>query len=130
MDQAFVERTEQFLKDTFSNSVYLQAHPTDWEYRIQHSYRVANLAKYIAQQEGLDVTDAVIAGLLHDIAYCEEMPTQEAQRNHRHRSVGAAAGILHFLLPAAARPAPQQHPDSLTAHRPGKIRCFFPPVTV
>ena len=32
MDQAFVERTEQFLKDTFSNSVYLQAHPTDWEY--------------------------------------------------------------------------------------------------
>ena len=71
MDQALVERTEQFLKDTFSNSVYLQAHPTDWEYRIQHSYRVANLAKYIAQQEGLDVTDAVIAGLLHDIAYWE-----------------------------------------------------------
>ena len=85
MDQAFVERTEQFLKDTFSNSPYLQAHPTDGAYRIQHSYRVANLAKYIAQQEGLDVTDAVIAGLLHDIAYCEEMPTQEAQRNHGRR---------------------------------------------
>lgn len=94
MDQAFVERTEQFLKDTFSNSVYLQAHPTDWEYRIQHSYRVANLAKYIAQQEGLDVTDAVIAGLLHDIAYCEEMPTQEAQRNHGRRSAAIARTFL------------------------------------
>ena len=94
MDQAFVERTEQFLKDTFSNSVYLQAHPTDGEYRIQHSYRVANLAKYIAQQEGLDVTDAVIAGLLHDIAYCEEMPTPEAQRNHGRRSAAIARTFL------------------------------------
>lgn len=94
MDQALVERTEQFLKDTFSNSVYLQAHPTDGEYRIQHSYRVANLAKYIAQQEGLDVTDAVIAGLLHDIAYCEEMPTQEAQRNHGRRSAAITRTFL------------------------------------
>ena len=93
MDQAFVERTEQFLKDTFSNSPYLQAHPTDGAYRIQHSYRVANLAKYIAQQEGLDVTDAVIAGLLHDIAYCEEMPTQEAQRNHGRRSPAIAIHV-------------------------------------
>lgn len=93
MDQAFVERTEQFLKDTFSNSPYLQAHPTDGAYRIQHSYRVANLAKYIAQQEGLDVTDAVIAGLLHDIAYCEEMPTQEAQRNHGRRSAAIAIHV-------------------------------------
>ena len=41
-------------------------------------YRKDAVFQYIAQQEGLDVTDAVIAGLLHDIAYCEEMPTQEA----------------------------------------------------
>lgn len=94
MDQALVKRTEQFLQDTFSNSPYLQAHPTDGEYRIQHSYRVANLAKHIAQQEGLDVTDAVVAGLLHDIAYCEEMPTQEAQRNHGRRSAAIARTFL------------------------------------
>lgn len=55
---------------------------------------MANLAKYIAQQEGLDVTDAVIAGLLHDIAYCEEMPTQEAQRNHGRRSAAIARTFL------------------------------------
>ena len=118
MDQAFVERTEQFLKDTFSNSVYLQAHPTDWEYRIQHSYRVANLAKYIAQQEGLDVTDAVIAGLLHDIAYCEEMPTQEAQRNHRGTAQPWPPLCRHrpnLFGAAGAGPGPHQH--HLLCHR-------------
>ena len=51
----------------------------------------------IAEQEGFDVTHAVIAGLLHDIAYCEEMTTQEERRSHGRRSAAIARPFLHSL---------------------------------
>ena len=68
-----ISKTEAFLKETFDASPYLQNHPTERDYRLEHSYRVANIAKAIAEAEGFHVTYAVIAGLLHDIAYCERM---------------------------------------------------------
>ena len=103
MDTEMISKIEAFLKDTFAESSYLQAHPTDRDYRLEHSYRVANIAKAIAEAEGFDVTYAVIGGLLHDIAYCEEMVTREDRMNHGRRSAAIARLFLESLgLPADA----------------------------
>ncbi len=85
------------MKETFSASAYLLEHPGERDYRLEHSYRVANIAKTIAKREGFDVTHAVIAGLLHDIAYCEEMTTREARKNHGRRSAAMARPFLESL---------------------------------
>lgn len=37
-------------------------------YRLAHSYRVANIGKEIAEKEGLNVEDLMIACLLHDVS--------------------------------------------------------------
>ena len=92
-----IKKTEAFLKETFAASTYLQANPTERDYRLEHSYRVANIAKAIAEAEGFDVTNAVIAGLLHDIAYCEEMATREDRMNHGRRSAAIARPFLESL---------------------------------
>lgn len=97
MNTEMVAKTEAFLKETFAASTYLQEHPADRDYRLEHSYRVANIAKAIAEAEGFDVTHAVIAGLLHDIAYCEEMVTREDRMNHGRRSAAIARPFLERL---------------------------------
>jgi len=96
-----IRKTSDFLKETFFSSPYLQAHPADRDYRLEHSFRVANIAKNIAEQEGLDVTNAVIAALLHDLAYCEEMHTREDWQNHGRRSAAIARPFLESLDLAA-----------------------------
>ena len=103
MHTEMIVKTEAFLKETFAASTYLQNNPADRNYRLEHSYRVANIAKAIAEAEGFDVTHAVIAGLLHDIAYCEEMVTREDRMNHGRRSAAIARPFLESLgLPADA----------------------------
>jgi len=92
-----IERTEAFLKAVFAESSCLQQNPADRDYRLEHSYLVANIAKGIAEAEGFDVTQAVIAGLLHDIAYCEPMETREDWRNHGRRSAALARPFLEQL---------------------------------
>ena len=92
-----IKKTEAFLKETFAASTYLQENPTERDYRLEHSYRVANIAKTIAEAEGFNVTYAVIAGLLHDIAYCEEMVTREDRMNHGRRSAAIARPFLESL---------------------------------
>lgn len=94
MNLKLIQQAETFLLETFDASPYLQNCPSERNYRLEHSYRVANLAKNIAAQEGLDVTDAVLAGLLHDIAYCEEMHTQDDRKNHGRRSAAIARSFL------------------------------------
>ena len=97
MNKEHVEKTELFLKETFARSAYLQSVPAEAAYRLEHSYRVANIAKGIAEKEGFDVTDAVVAGLLHDIAYCEEMVTKEDRINHGRRGAEIARPFLESL---------------------------------
>ena len=98
-----IKKTEAFLKETFAASTYLQNNPTERDYRLEHSYRVANITKAIAEAEGFNVTYAVIAGLLHDVAYCEEMVTREDRMNHGRRSAAIARPFLKSLgLPADA----------------------------
>lgn len=103
MKKELIEKTEAFLKGTFTESTYLQSVPSEAAYRLEHSYRVANIAKGIAEKEGFDVTDAVIAGLLHDIAYCEEMVTKEDRRNHGRRGAEIARPFLESLGLSADR---------------------------
>lgn len=69
MNKDLIRRGEEFLKERFEHSDFMNTHPVDKEYRLQHSYRVANIGKMIAQKEGFDVTEMVLACLLHDIAY-------------------------------------------------------------
>ena len=103
MNTEMITKTEAFLKETFAASTYLQNNPTERDYRLEHSYRVANIAKAIAEAEGFDVTYAVIAGLLHDISYCEEMVTREDRMNHGRRSAAIARPFIKSLgLPADA----------------------------
>jgi len=90
-------RAEAFLKETFAASEYLQNNPTDHNYRLEHSYRVANIAKSIAEAEGFDVTHAVIAGLLHDISYCEEMKSRKDWLDHGRRSAAIARPFLKSM---------------------------------
>ena len=103
MNTEMIAKSEAFLKETFAASTYLQGNPADRDYRLEHSYRVANIAKAIAETEGFDVTNAIIAGLLHDIAYCEEMETREDRLNHGRRSAAIARPFLESLgLPTDA----------------------------
>ena len=97
MNREMIVKTEAFLKETFAASPYLVSNPANRDYRLEHSYRVANIAKAIAEAEGFDVTYAVIAGLLHDIAYCEEMVTREDRMNHGRRSAAIARPFLENL---------------------------------
>ena len=97
MNREMITKAESFLKDTFAASTHLQANPTEAAYRLEHSYRVANIAKAIAEAEGFDVTNAVIAGLLHDIAYREEMVTREDWKNHGRRSAVIARPFLKTI---------------------------------
>ena len=97
MNNNMIAKAESFMKNTFAVSSSLQQHPTEAAYRLEHSYRVANIAKQIAEAERFDVTYAVIAGLLHDIAYCEEMVTREDRLNHGRRSAAIARPFLERL---------------------------------
>ena len=96
-DRERIERTERFLKEMFADSAFLRQNSKDRDYRLEHSYRVANIAKGIAEAEGFDVTQAVVAGLLHDIAYCEEMKTRDDWKNHGRRSAAIARPFLEQL---------------------------------
>lgn len=89
-----VERTEQFLKQAFQNSAYFAAHPSEMDYRLEHSYRVANIAKKIAQREGMDAEGMVIAGLLHDVAYCEGFEEENGWLDHGRKSAQIARPFL------------------------------------
>ena len=101
MNRELIAKTEAFLKETYRSSPRMQAHPAQEIYRLEHSYRVANIAKAIAEAEGFPVTYAVMAGLLHDLAYCEEMPSPEDWKNHGRRGAVLVRPFLESLeLPA------------------------------
>ena len=84
-----IEKTEQFLKDKFSGSVYFKDHPEDMAYRLEHSFRVSHIGKEIAKAEGMDAERMVVACLLHDIGYCIDFGENESGYRD-HGRVGAS----------------------------------------
>ena len=102
LNREMIEQTEAFLKRKFDAAIYLNAHPDAKAYRLEHSYRVANIARRIAQQEGFDETELVIAGLLHDVSYCEEFG-EDGWIEHGRRAARIARPFLTGLGLAEAR---------------------------
>ena len=96
LNREMIEQTEAFLKRKFDAAIYLNAHPDAKAYRLEHSYRVANIARRIAQQEGFDETELVIAGLLHDVSYCEEFG-EDGWIEHGRRAARIARPFLTEL---------------------------------
>ena len=97
-----IEKTELFLRRKFDSAVYLNDHPDAKAYRLEHTYRVANIARQIAQGEGFDETELVIAGLLHDVSYCEEFG-EDGWIEHGRRAARIARPFLSELGLAADR---------------------------
>ena len=96
MDRILVEKTEKFLKEKYDASPVLNADPKRRAYRLEHSFRVANLGRIIAREEGFDETELVIACLLHDISYCEDFG-ENGWRDHGRRSAAIARPFLESL---------------------------------
>lgn len=94
---SILEKAEEFLKESLAESAYFKEHPSEGEYRLQHSYRVANIGKMIAEAEGFPVEEFTVACLLHDIAYRETFTSEEDWKNHGRRS---AEITRPFLLDA------------------------------
>ena len=93
LDRALIEKTEAFLKQKFEASTYLNEHPEAGAYRLEHTYRVANIGREIAAREGFDETEMVIACLLHDVAYCETFG-EDGWKEHGRRSARIARPFL------------------------------------
>lgn len=98
LNRKMIEQTEDFLKKSFDDSGFLNKKENlkDKLYRLEHSYRVANIGLEIAEKEGLDETAMVIACLLHDISYCETFG-EEGWIEHGRRAAKIARPFLADL---------------------------------
>ena len=77
-----IKAAEEFLKEKFEHATEFEQ--PDIAYRIEHTYRVANIGREIAVKEGFDETEMVIACLLHDVSYsCRE----RLKKNHQRISI-------------------------------------------
>ena len=98
INQEMIKATEEFLKEKFEHATEFEQ--PDIAYRIEHTYRVANIGMEIAIREGFDETEMVIACLLHDVSYCEatgEGRFWPACRDHGRRSAQIARPFLEGL---------------------------------
>ena len=102
MNATWIEQTEAFLKQKLDSGAYLNANPQAKAYRLEHSYRVANIGRQIARMEGFDETEIVITCLLHDVSYCEEFG-ENGWKEHGRRSAAIARPFLKELGLAADR---------------------------
>ena len=96
MNREWIKKTEEFLKQKFDASGYFADHPEAKAYRLEHTYRVANIGRQIAAKEGFDETEMVIACLLHDISYCEEFG-ENGWMEHGRRAAQIARPFLEEL---------------------------------
>jgi uncharacterized protein len=91
-----VKKTEEFVRAGFDGGKYFAEHPEAKAYRIAHTYRVANIGRRIAREEGFDETEFVLACLLHDVSYCEEFG-ETGWRDHGRASARIARPFLLSL---------------------------------
>ena len=96
-DAERIRAAEAFLKDKLQSGSYMKKHPDALAYRVEHSYRVANIGRTIASREGFDPTEMTVACLLHDVAYCEDFDPEAGWSNHGRRSAHIARPFLARL---------------------------------
>lgn len=92
-----VQKTYDYLLNTYNESEWLKQNPNDKAYRFEHTLRVAKHGRNIAKAEGLNEDALVVGCLLHDISYCEELDTEEAHRGHGRRSAALVKDFVHSL---------------------------------
>lgn len=92
-----VQKTLSFLTDYFEGGRWFKDHPKDKTYRMEHSIRVANICREIACKEGMNEEAAVIAGLLHDLAYGMDTPEGYEWKNHGRDGARIARTFLESL---------------------------------
>lgn len=101
-DPERIRKTEAFLKEKLDSGAYLAARPAAKAYRLEHSYRVANIGRQIARKAGFDETEMTIACLLHDVSYCEEFG-ENGWQEHGRRAAAIARPFLASLALAEDR---------------------------
>ena len=102
LNREWVGKTETFLKAKYDAGEYFSQHPDAKTYRLEHTYRVANIGRQIAAKEGFDETEMVIACLLHDVSYCETFG-EDGWKEHGRRSAHIARPFLETLGMAKGR---------------------------
>ena len=98
MNTERLNRTDAFLRtELMKLAAYRDNVPRMAEYRIEHSYRVANIGANIAAAEGFDVEKTYIACLLHDVGYAVNFTSEDDHRNHGRYGAAIARPFLHSL---------------------------------
>lgn len=92
-----IKATEEFLISKFEESNYFKEHKDEMEYRLEHTYRVANIGKEIAEREGLNVEAMIIACLLHDVSYANAFEEDDDWLNHGRNSAKIAREFLEQI---------------------------------
>lgn len=92
-----IRKAEAFLREKLESSPGFKDEPERMRYRLEHSIRVANIGRKLAEKEGFDVEAFMIACLLHDVSYCMEFKTREDQMNHGRYSAKIARPFLQEL---------------------------------
>ena len=92
---------ESFQKRSQKDKANLKRYLAGADYRWQHTLRVAQFGKVIAENEGTDVESVVAACLLHDLAWFDT----NAENNREHGRIGAqkARPLLENLGYSARR---------------------------
>ncbi len=88
--QKIADYTEAYLQESYQkrskkDKDYLKLYLAGADYRWQHTLRVAQFGKVIAENEGVDVELVVAACLMHDIAWFDTT----AENNREHGRIGA-----------------------------------------
>jgi len=99
MRQDILTKVDKFLRDKLAESDHYQKeeYKRDYTYRIEHSYRVANIALDIAKKEGLDEERTYIAALLHDIGYYVDFDSNGGYVEHGRIGAKVAREFLQGL---------------------------------
>lgn len=89
--QKIADFTQNYLlvsykKRSKKDKTNLKRYLSGADYRWQHTLRVAQFGKVIAENEGVDVESVLAACLLHDIAWFDT----DAENNREHGRIGAA----------------------------------------
>ncbi|MBM7562708.1 HD domain-containing protein [Fusibacter tunisiensis] len=94
-----IKKTLDFLLSAFenANNEFFNKYPEEKQYRLDHTMRVANLGKKIAENEGLDVEGMVIGCLLHDISYIKPFNNEEDWKNHGREAAKLSKMFVNSL---------------------------------
>src|SRR5687767_4103956 len=81
MSSELYEKIAMFVQQHLDQTAAAKGHPEyDPQYRWEHTLRVANYGKHIAEQEMLNAEAVVLACLLHDVAAFEAPDPREQGR--------------------------------------------------